>query len=53
MVEGIQKTKCARCHRPFTPKKEGQMYGPKCEKKIEEIEDDLRLKAADKAGELE
>lgn len=27
------KPKCARCHRPFTPKKEGQIYGPKCEKK--------------------
>ncbi len=47
------KPKCARCYRPFTPRKEGQIYGPKCERKMEEHESDLRLKSADKAGELE
>jgi hypothetical protein len=24
------KSRCARCHRFFTPKKEGQIYGPTC-----------------------
>lgn len=28
------KQKCARCHRPFTPKKEGQRFGPNCARKV-------------------
>jgi len=27
------KPKCARCHRPFTPKKPDQRYGEKCARK--------------------
>ena len=26
--------RCARCHRPFTPKHEGDRYGPTCARKI-------------------
>ncbi len=32
-VEGM-KGKCARCHRPFIVRKDGQRYGPTCAKKI-------------------
>lgn len=28
------KQKCANCGRPFTPRKEGQRYGPRCETKM-------------------
>lgn len=31
---GSETAKCRRCHRTFTPTKEGQEYGPKCAKKI-------------------
>ncbi len=34
MTEGIKKQKCRRCHRMFTPAKEGQQYGEKCARKI-------------------
>ncbi len=33
-AEGM-KGKCARCHRPFTVRKEGQIYGPTCERKMQ------------------
>ena len=26
--------RCARCHRPFTPRKEGDRYGKTCARKI-------------------
>ncbi len=45
--------RCARCKRPFTPKKEGDRYGSTCSRIVEEHEDDLREKAALKAGDLE
>jgi len=29
------KPRCARCKRPFTPKHEGDRYGPKCARIVE------------------
>jgi predicted amidophosphoribosyltransferase len=29
-----RKPLCARCRRPFTPKKEGDKYGPRCAAKL-------------------
>lgn len=46
-------SKCERCGRMFYPKTKGQRYGPKCARKIQEYQDDLGLKAAQKAGELD
>ncbi len=34
-VEGM-KAKCARCHRPIVIRKEGQRYGPRCARKMEQ-----------------
>lgn len=30
----VGKPLCARCHRPFTPKHEGDRYGPTCAMKV-------------------
>jgi len=34
----IDKPKCARCHRPFTPKHEGDRYGPTCARKMDAMQ---------------
>jgi hypothetical protein len=33
MIPIAGKPRCACCHRPFTPKKEGDRYGEKCARK--------------------
>lgn len=34
LSEDAIKSICLRCHRAFTPKKEGQLYGEKCIRKL-------------------
>lgn len=34
MTEALEKSRCRRCHRHFTPTKEGQEYGEKCMRKM-------------------
>jgi hypothetical protein len=45
------KSKCARCHRQFTPKKEGQRYGEKCARLVAAMQtlDYVDLKNPDRA----
>ncbi len=40
--------RCARCHRPFTPRKEGDRYGPACAKKVT----NTRIEIRNTAGEV-
>ncbi len=35
------KAKCARCHRPMVIRKEGQIYGPTCARKVAERDEAL------------